>query len=73
MASSDTKEVRTPSLFLSGHFGEVLQPAVRGNGRCPGRGLQVPALGLQGQNRIRGPRIIIEGALGGAFERHLLG
>ena len=72
MASQRNQEMRTPSLYLSSHFGEVFQPAVRGDERYPGRGLQVPALGLQGQNNAR-PTHSIEGALGGASERHLLG
>jgi hypothetical protein len=29
----------------------------------------VPALGLQGQNRIRGPRIVVDDSLGSASER----
>jgi hypothetical protein len=57
------QEMRTSGLYVSGHFGEVLQPAVRDDGRNPGCGLQVPALSLQGQNRIRGPRIVIEDAI----------
>jgi hypothetical protein len=46
--SQRNQEMCTSGLYLSGHFGEVLQPAVRGDGRNPGRGLQVPTLGMQG-------------------------
>jgi hypothetical protein len=67
--SQRNQEMRTSGLYVSGHFGEVLQPAVRGDGRNPGRGLQVPSLGLQGQNGIRGPRIVIEDALRASVRR----
>ena len=46
--SQRNQEMRTSGLYVSGHFGEVLQPAVRGDGRNPGRGLQVPSFDLQG-------------------------
>jgi hypothetical protein len=46
--SQRNEEMRTSGLYVSGHFGKVLQPAVRGDGRDPGRGLQVPPFGLRG-------------------------
>jgi hypothetical protein len=46
--SQRNEEMRTSGLYVSGRFGEVLQPAVRGDGRNLGRGLQVPSLDLQG-------------------------
>lgn len=52
-------EMRTSGLYVSGHFGEVLQHAVRSDGRYAGLGLQVPPLDLRGQNGSRSPRIII--------------
>jgi hypothetical protein len=61
--SQRNQEMRAPGLYVSGHFGAVLQPAVRSDGRNSGRGLQVPSLGLRGQNGIRGPRITNEGAV----------
>ena len=64
--------MRTSGLYLSGHIGKVLQPAVRGDGRNPGRGLQVPPFDLRGQDGIRGPRIVVEVALRGASARRLL-
>src|SRR5271155_2371368 len=70
--SQRNQEMRTSGLYLSGHFGEILQPAVRDDGRNPGRGLQVPSLDLRGPNGIRGPRIVSAGALRGASARRLL-
>src|SRR5208282_4909308 len=64
------QEMRTSDLYVSGLFGEVLQPAVRGDGRNSGPGLQVPSLGLQGQNGIRGPRIVSEDAVRLALLAH---
>jgi hypothetical protein len=61
--SQRNQEMRASDLYVSGHFGGVLQPAVRDNGKNAGRGLQVPALDLRGQNGIRRPRIISEEAL----------
>jgi len=61
--SQRNQKVRTSGLYVSGHFGGVLQPAVRDDGKNTGRGLQMPSLGLRGQNGIRGPRIISEDAL----------
>ena len=46
--SQRSQEMRTSGLYVSGHLREVLQLAVRGDGRNPGLGLQVPALDLQG-------------------------
>jgi hypothetical protein len=46
--SQRSQEMRTPGMYVSGRFGEVLQTAVRDDGRNPGRGLQVPSLSLQG-------------------------
>ena len=46
--SQRNQEMRTSGLYVSGHFREVLQRAVRGDERNPGLGLQVPALDLQG-------------------------
>jgi hypothetical protein len=63
------QEMRTSSLYVSGHCGELLQPAVRDDGRNPGRGLQVPSLRLHGQNGIRSPRIVIENALTGIAQK----
>ena len=52
--------MRTSGLYVPGHFGEVLQPAVRSDGGYGGCGLQVPAFGVQGQDGIRRARVIIE-------------
>ena len=52
------QKMRASGLYVSGHFGEILQPAVRDHGENPGRGLQVSSLGLRGQNGIRGPRVM---------------
>ena len=46
--SQRNQEMRTSGLYVSGHFREVLQPAVRGDGRNPGHRLQMPAFDLQG-------------------------
>jgi len=56
--SQRKQEMRTSDLYVSGHCREVLQCAVRGDGRNPGLGLQVPALDLQGSNGARGARIV---------------
>jgi hypothetical protein len=48
------QEMRASGLYVSGDFAEVLQPAVRNDGRYAGRGLQVPSFRLQGQDRVRG-------------------
>jgi hypothetical protein len=52
------QKMRASGLYVSGHFGEILQPAVRDHGKNAGRGLQVSSLGLRGQNGVRGTRII---------------
>src|SRR5271165_4963607 len=57
------QEMRPSGLFVSGHFGEVLQPAVRGDGGNPGCGLQVFSLSLQGQDGIRSRRVVVEAAV----------
>jgi hypothetical protein len=46
--SPGNQEMRAPGVYVSGHFGEVLQPSMRGDGGNRRRGLHLPSLGLQG-------------------------